>query len=185
MPVAPLRGDSAGRPDEAQAEYERSRSLVGNHASADNLALRRLLARKDVDVAAAKARLREFLRTDHQTSLFGLTLDNLGSRQAVLAALHREFNDPARQVGNFVVLIGGVADFYGDKDLALAALRRGFVDLHASAYLSFWPVNKTGLHADTRFKQLVRDLGFAQYSRATGKWNDFCRPVGKDEFECQ
>ena len=39
--------DAAGRFDEAQAEYERSRALVGNHASADNLALRRLLSRKN------------------------------------------------------------------------------------------------------------------------------------------
>ena len=177
--------DSAGRLDEAQAEYERSRSLVGNHASADNLALRRLLARADLDVAAAKARLQEFLQASHQNSMFGLTLENLTSRPATLAALHRELNDPARQIGNFVVLIGGVADLYGDKDLALAALRRGFVDLHASAFLSLWPVNKTGLHSDPRFKQLVRDLGFVDYFRASGKWNDFCRPVGTDDFECQ
>ena len=177
--------DTAGRFDEAQAEYERSRDLVGNHAAAENLALRRLLSRKDLDVAAAKARLRDFLQAAHETSLFGITPANLANGQAVLAALHQQLNDPARQVGNFMVLTGGVADLYGDKDLALAAFRRGFVDLHASAYLSFWPVNKTGLHSDTRFKQLVRDLGFAEYFRSSGKWNDFCHPLGKDDFECQ
>lgn len=177
--------DSAGRFDEAQAEYERSRSLIGNHASADNLALRRLLSRKDLDVAAARALLQDFLRSSHQTSMFGLTLNNLTNRQAALSSLRQEFNDPNRQVGNFLALIGGVADLYGDKDLALAALRRGFVDLHATAYLSFWPVNKTGLHADPRFKQLVRELGFADYFRSSGRWNDFCQPLGKDDFQCQ
>lgn len=177
--------DTVGRADEAQAEYERSRALVGNHAAADNLALRRLLSRKDFDVAAAKARLQDFLRSSHQTSLFGITLDNLANRQAVLAALRQLFNDPAQQVGNFMVLMGGVADLYGDKDLALAAFRRGFIDLHATAYLSFWPVNKTGLHGDARFKQLVRDLGFVDYFRSSGKWNDFCHAVDKDDFECQ
>ena len=176
--------DAAGRFDEAQAEYERSRALVGNHASVDNLALRRLLERNDLDVAAAKARLRDFLQADHQSSMFGLTLDNLANRPAALAALHREFNDPARQIGNFMALVGGVADLYGDKDLALAALRRGFIDLHATAYLSFWPVNRTGLHSDPRFKQLVQELGFADYFRSDGKWNDFCGPVGKDDFGC-
>jgi tetratricopeptide (TPR) repeat protein len=176
--------DSAGRFDEAQAEYERSRSLIGNHVSADNLALRRLLARKDLDVAAAKALLQDFLRSSHQSSMFGLTADNLTNRQAALSALRQELNDPTRQVGNFLALIGGVADLYGDKDLALAALRRGFVDLHATAYLSFWPVNKTGLHADPRFKQLVHELGFADYFRSSGQWNDFCQPLGKDDFQC-
>jgi TolB-like protein len=176
--------DAAGRTDDAQAEYERSKTLVGNHAPADNLALRRLLSAKDPDVPAVKARLREFLQSGNGTSLFGITPDNAGNKQAVLGALHRQFNDPARQIGNFLVLTGGVADLYGDKDLALAALRRGFIDLHATAYLSFWPVNKTGLHTDPRFKQLVGELGFADYFRSSGKWNDFCRPVGQDDFEC-
>jgi tetratricopeptide (TPR) repeat protein len=176
--------DTAGRPEEAEAEYQRSRDLAGNHATADNLALRRALTRKNPDIAAARARLRDFLRASHQASLFGVTPDNMASSQAVLAELRRQFNDPARQVGNFQVLTAAIADLYGDKDLALALLRRGFVDLHATAYLSFWPVNKTGLHSDPRFKQLVRDMGFIGYFRSAGKWNDFCQPAGADDFEC-
>jgi TolB-like protein len=176
--------DAAGRPDEADAEYRRSKDLVGNHATPDNVALRRQIARKNPDVAATKARLRTFLQSANQTSLFGITPENLTDSKAILVALRQQFNDPAKQVGNLIALMGGVADLNGDKDLALAALRRGFIDLHASAYLSFWPVNNTGLHSDQRFKQLVRDLGFADYFRATGKWNDFCRPVNKDDFEC-
>jgi TolB-like protein/tetratricopeptide (TPR) repeat protein len=177
--------DAAGRPDDAQTEYERSRTLVGNHAAADNLALRRLLSRQNPAGADLKARLRDFLRSSHQTSLFGIKPDDIANKQAARSALHQQFVEPARQVGNFLVLLGGMADVYGDKDLALAALRRGFVDLHATAYLSFWPVNTTGLHSDPRFKQLVRDLGFVDYFRSTGKWNDFCHPAGKDDFECR
>jgi TolB-like protein len=176
--------DTAGRPGEAEAEFQRSRDLAGIHVVADNLALRRSLTRKNPDFAAVKVRLRDFLQGAHQTSLFGVTPDNVASSQAVLAELHKQFNEPARQVGNYMVLMAGIADLYGDKDLALAAFRRGFVDLHATAYLSFWPVNKTALHTDTRFKQLVRDLGFAGYFRSTGKWNDFCQPAGADDFEC-
>lgn len=37
---------------------------------------------------------------------------------------------------------------------------------------------------EPRYKQLVVDLGFVDYFRATGVWNDFCRPVGSDNFEC-
>jgi hypothetical protein len=29
----------------------------------------------------------------------------------------------------------------------------------------------------------VRDLGFVDYWRKTGKWSDFARPKGDDDFE--
>jgi DNA-binding winged helix-turn-helix (wHTH) protein len=31
---------------------------------------------------------------------------------------------------------------------------------------------------------IVRDLGLVDYWRASGNWNDFCRPLGKDDFDC-
>jgi hypothetical protein len=30
----------------------------------------------------------------------------------------------------------------------------------------------------------VRELGLVDYWRASGKWGDFARPVGTDDFEC-
>jgi hypothetical protein len=35
------------------------------------------------------------------------------------------------------------------------------------------------------FKDLVRDLGLVDYWRTSGKWSDFCHPVGEDDFECE
>jgi hypothetical protein len=35
------------------------------------------------------------------------------------------------------------------------------------------------------FKQILRDAGIVDYWRATGKWGDFCKPVGSDDFECR
>jgi hypothetical protein len=32
-------------------------------------------------------------------------------------------------------------------------------------------------------KQLVRDLGLHDYWRKSGRWGDFARPVGNDDFE--
>jgi hypothetical protein len=34
------------------------------------------------------------------------------------------------------------------------------------------------------FKELLRNLGLVRYWRETGNWNDFCRPVSDDDFEC-
>ena len=39
------------------------------------------------------------------------------------------------------------------------------------------------LRKDPRFKQLMRDLGLYDYWRASGKWGDFARPTGDDDFE--
>lgn len=43
--------------------------------------------------------------------------------------------------------------------------------------------NVTALPAEPRLKQMLRDLKLADYYRPSGKWNDFCHPVGKAEFE--
>ena len=41
------------------------------------------------------------------------------------------------------------------------------------------------LKSDRRFEDLLRDQGIHDYRRATGKWSDFCEPVGDDDFECR
>jgi hypothetical protein len=40
------------------------------------------------------------------------------------------------------------------------------------------------MHADPRFKSILRDLGLVDYFRSSGRWGDFCKPVGQDDFEC-
>ena len=37
---------------------------------------------------------------------------------------------------------------------------------------------------DPRFRNVVRRMGLVDYWRATGNWGEFCKPVGKDDFEC-
>jgi len=43
---------------------------------------------------------------------------------------------------------------------------------------------RSGARADPRFKALMREGGLADFWRKSGKWPDFCGPVGEDDFEC-
>jgi hypothetical protein len=100
----------------------------------------------------------------------------------VLAALQREFDDPASI--HAAIRIAIWADYFGDKDLTLAALHKELIDNREASTLLLWLPWKTDLRADSKFKDIVRELGLTDYWRSSGKWGDFCSPVGKDDFEC-
>ena len=78
------------------------------------------------------------------------------------------------------------ADYFGDKDLALAAMRRGIskTTFDQFSLTSLWYPYATGLRSDPRFKEIVRERGMVDYWRASGEWGDFCKPMGTDDFEC-
>ena len=46
-----------------------------------------------------------------------------------------------------------------------------------------WYPETTEARKDPRFKEIVRDLGLSDYWRKSGKWGDFARPLGDDDFE--
>ena len=78
------------------------------------------------------------------------------------------------------------AAYLGDPALSLQALRTmPRLGPSGSVLFSLWrPIEK-----ETRrlpgFKDYVRELGLADYWRTTGKWGDFCKPVGEKDFECR
>jgi TolB-like protein len=177
--------DMVGRPAEAQAEYERGRKLVGDHGIEDSFALIRLWKRKDAQLAAIKAQFGVLLNDPTAVTPFMRTVaERPDDKGAALAAVRQAFADPARQNSPSMITVALYADHFGDEDIALAALRRAFVDHREIAFFLLWYPYETDLHADPRFKQILRDLGLIDYFRASGKWPDFCKPVGKDDFEC-
>jgi TolB-like protein len=172
----------AGQSDEAQTEYLRSKGLNGDHLIPDVFALYRLWKRTDVDSAAIKAQFR-LASANGSRGRFnnpGITAENVTDREAAIAALHKAFDDPANQNATLAIS----ADHYGDKDLALAALRRALIDRRGPQLWSLWQTNETGLRADPRFKEILRDIGMVELFRASGNWGDYCKPLGKDDFEC-
>jgi TolB-like protein len=177
--------DLAGRPEEAQAEYERSKRLAGDHREWAHIALIRLLYRKNVDPATLKAQFRKYASdASIQWRLDQTLVDRLDDKEAARAAIHRAYEDPANgdQLRTLILMI--YADRFGDRDLALTALRRYLFEAGGRSLGWLWIPSMTSMRADPRFKDILRDLGLVAFFRASGNWGDFCRPVGSDDFEC-
>ncbi len=79
-----------------------------------------------------------------------------------------------------------LAAILGDWKLALTAMRdtlgampEASMDVFA---LELWMPNLP--RNNESFKSVMRDFGLVDYWRSSGKWGDFCKPTGKDDFEC-
>jgi hypothetical protein len=81
-------------------------------------------------------------------------------------------------------VLGHCADHFGDRDLTLAALRRNLVELNGTSFSNLYAPFETAARTDPRFKDIVRELGLADYWRASGQWGDFAQPLGANDFEC-
>jgi tetratricopeptide (TPR) repeat protein len=178
--------NAVNRPAESLAEYERSKNLAGAHGRAEWFALTQFMARPDADPKVIKARLRDFgSRAILAMTVYTDLAASLDDKEAARAVVRRAYENPAYQDATRILFIGALADRVGDKDLALAALRRVNLEL-VGTYATFflWDHYVTNLRADPRFKDIVRELGLVDYWRSSGNWGDFCKPVGTDDFEC-
>jgi TolB-like protein len=174
--------DLAGRWEEAEAEYGRSKDLPGNRGNLEYRAMTRMMARKDN--ARLKERATEFTRIDTAFMPFLPELVKIfGEPDKALTILRAAFDDPAYQDGARMGAIAHWAVHLGDMDFALKALRRGYVEKRGLTVVEIWHPIFAELRKDPRFKEIVRDIGLADHWRATGKWGDFARPVGDDDFE--
>ena len=175
----------AGHADLADAEYERSKSLEGDHQVNDYHALIRLLRRnaepERIDAQFKLYHSKDFNAMPLTRYLMAHWRDRVGSLAPVRAA----YADPANQNVVGLQVIADFADYLGDKDLALTALRQQYVDNSAVTVLFIWAPYVTGLRADERFKQILRDMGLADFYRSSGKWGDFCQPAGQADFSCR
>ncbi len=170
------------RYDDAEAEYQRGKTLAGSHAQPEYARFMRLLSREDTDPQALRDQFRRM--RDSEEEDFPRYLQELepvlGDRPRMLEVLRAEFAAHPSSA------IAKTADALGDADLALAALRS---TLNArstdyDAYWDLWIAPYSALRTLPGYKALMRETGLADYWRQTGDWGDVCRSTGEDDFEC-
>jgi TolB-like protein len=176
----------AGRADEAESEYVRSRSLSGEHGLVDSMALMRAMSNREVDSATVRAQLAGLSRDLRPISaLRDAVIGDVEHREAALTTLHRLYADQTMQNSGAMLWLAAFADYFDDADLALAALRRSYVDFGGTNVGMLWRPYRNPIRSDPRFKDILRDLGLADYFRDSGNWGDYCRPIsGGADFEC-
>ncbi|MEO8307483.1 MAG: TIR domain-containing protein [Pseudomonadota bacterium] len=176
-----IKGDSA----RADTEMQQLLALPGGRTPALlGTAVSRALARRDV------AKLNEALLAVKDTGTDVSSVDGkplLDDPALALPKLRSLYVGSSQANIYTLSSIAQWSTYFGDHDLALRALQsmshKGY-SFEIWAGLLWRPVLRD-LHGEPAFKKLITDLGIADYWRATGKWGDFCNPVGKDDFECR
>jgi TolB-like protein len=177
--------DIAGRSREAQAEYERTKGLArGRRDIREHQTLQRIW--DSGDEPRIKAQARRFLDTQ-ATALPAVraAVEILDQPAAALSMIRSATEDPANQDSPRMMILAWYAAHFGDDELALRALRRSYVDMKGVFVAAIWYPVLREVRKMPAFKDLLRDLGLADYWRATGNWGDFARPTGADDFECR
>jgi len=178
----------SGDLDAAQKHYELGRKLApGATTNVDLTLLGLAMARRDqalVKVLTEKTKYDTTLPPENRS--LGPTMSSLIDKpEQARAALQRFYADPAYNSNPLVLMtIGSWAAYFDDPPLALKAYQKAS---KAPIFYPIWlwrPLLKE-MRRLPGFKDIVRDLGLMDYWRATGNWGEFCRPVGKDDFECQ
>jgi adenylate cyclase len=174
----------AGRYAEADAEYSRTKEMaLGPLQLADWFAFAQMLATKDR--ASAKRRLASLVADGAAPAFFyGGLLEVFDDSDAAVAWIERSLTDPSPEMEAVVILFAYMAAYFGAHDYALRLLRRHFIELaQPTPSLNIWHPVFAEVRKLPDFKDLVRDLAVYDHWRQSGKWGDFARPVGDDDFE--
>jgi len=169
---------------DAEAEFQRSLGLAGSHDAPAAIAFLRTLALAPDDRTALHERYEGFKR---YMLVQGLDLANLEPILDDRAALRTFVRKLIKDRQPFFEHAHVLADALGEPELALESMQAWMnqPDLDFRKYWQPWSMPFTSVRSLPAFKQILIDAGIVDYWRATGKWGDFCKPVGVDDFECR
>jgi TolB-like protein/DNA-binding winged helix-turn-helix (wHTH) protein/tetratricopeptide (TPR) repeat protein len=173
----------AGRDDEAYAEYERSRDLVGNRTFIEHFGL--LLAWRSGDPELIGTHVRRIAGLmDPTPEPLARLVEVHADKKAALETLRISVSEPAAQFPSVQFVHALWLAHYGDEESAAEALRRGATAPESPAFDVLWMSDFAGIRRRPEFKEIVRELGLVEYWRESGDWHPLCRPRGEDDFEC-
>jgi TolB-like protein len=176
--------DCAERYHEAEAEQQRIAGMSTDQTIPEYFALLRCMARDDV--TRVKQQFRRYLSLLHEfLPIHEQVLGCFDDRSAVLDLVRGAFEDPAYQGPARMNGLGQLAAYFSEPELALACLRRAFVDKRGGQVVGLWHPLFASVRKTAGFKQLVRELGLYDYWRSTGHWGDYARARGPGDFECR
>jgi tetratricopeptide (TPR) repeat protein len=155
-----------------------SRGLTYEEAACTAFASASYIERGDADL------VRACLALQAEGTLGRRISEVLTSRDATLEFIRNELESSSfisRRDLSFLMLMAGA---YGDTDLANRLLREAFLRKGWGAHFLIWHDALSETRKTAEFGQFLEEYGVVELFRSTGEWNDYCRPVGEDEFEC-
>jgi len=177
---------AARRYADAEAELRRSRDLEGTQAQGDAVAFFRTLALKPEDRTALHETYKGFtlwIGTTPEAQYLKKLEPVLDDRMALRALIRKVIKErqPGFQHARYI------ADAIGEPEMTLESTRALMDEAHRDyrKYWHLWNVPYSSVRTLPGFKRILVDGGIVDYWRATGKWGDFCKPVGTDDFECR
>jgi TolB-like protein/tetratricopeptide (TPR) repeat protein len=175
-----------GDADLALKEFERAKSLIGDHALLNGSII--VFAMENGDRALFEE-YQDAVENDPNSLPMAVSFTKMiravaDSPEAAREELHRLYLDPAYADPLSQGVIASYAPYFGDHELAL----RIFRELSEQGVLftdQIWRPNFRGVRHLPGFKEIVWAEGLVEYWRETGHWGEFCRPLGHDDFECE
>lgn len=165
----------AGRFEDADAEYERSRDLPGDRISVEHYKLMRIWEDAGIDTIRAQMLLVADLGSAIAPTIYAVA-DSLDDRAMVLSILREAAEAPTNQDSLRLPTLAAWLSHFGDPELAVRLLHRTYLELGSTTYLLLWNPPLAPARSLPEFEQLVTELGMVDYWRSTGAWGDFCRP---------
>jgi serine/threonine protein kinase len=175
----------ARRYAEAEAEYLRSIDLEGSHDETDAIAFIRTLALKPGDHAMLRRTYPAYgrwLAPSIQT--WYPKIESLLDDTPAIRAFTRDVITERQQTFTNARFL---ADALGEPELAFEAMKALMEDplMDYRRNWQLWILPYSRLRTLPAWKRKLIEAGIPEYWRTSGKWGDFCKPVGADDFECR